>query len=192
MRIIAGTHRGRKLETIQGRNIRPTSDRTREAVFSILGPKVKNAAVLDLFAGTGALALEAVSRGARQAVLVDSSEQSCEIIRRNISRCRETDRCRVVCCDLGQGIPEGITGGRYDLVFMDPPYGLGYIEKIAGTPLFFSLLHHETIIVAEHSFRDGPLKPIRGLDIYRQKKYSKTFVSFLRINSEDCGHERES
>lgn len=180
MRIISGLNKGRKLSQITGKNIRPTSDRAREAIFSILGQKVLNAKVLDLFAGTGAMGLEALSRGANHAVFIDTAPQACQIIRENIERCRCNEISTLYCHDLGKGIAPPIKGVQFDLVFMDPPYHQGWIEKIFSSPGFTDLMHPDTVVVAEYSTKENPFTGVKNLDIFRQKKYSKTFVSFLR------------
>ena len=99
MRIISGQARGRKLATLEGDNTRPTLDRTREALFNILQTRVRGAKVLDLFAGSGALGLEALSRGAQSAVFCDVSRQACAVIQKNIEALRAQDRSRLLCCE---------------------------------------------------------------------------------------------
>lgn len=178
MRIISGSLKGRKLVKIYGWQIRPTSDRSREAVFNILGYKVKNAKILDLFAGTGAMGLEALSRGAAQAVFIDLY---CDIIDKNLNLCGFEKRACVISCDIvTHTIPESLSGQKFDLVFIDPPYGKGYIEDILKKKIFIDLLDDDCIIVAEHSCRGNLQIDVPGLDIYRQKKYSKTIISFMK------------
>lgn len=179
MRIISGSCRGRKLSQIQGRDIRPTSDRVREALFNIIGPSVRGQRVLDLFAGTGAFGLEALSRGADTAVFVEQAQASCDIIRKNIELCGMEDRAGLVCHDLvGHPLPH--LSGPFDLIFMDPPYDKGYPEIVLAKPGFMDLLSPGGILIVEQSTRETLANPLNGLDIYRQKKYSKTFISFLR------------
>lgn len=181
MRIISGTCRGRKLTQIQGKETRPTSDRVREALFNIIGPGILGASVLDLFAGTGALGLEALSRGAKKAVFLENSPGACKTIRENISLCKMEERAFLYQHDImGHSLPQTIAGQTFDLIFIDPPYRQGLLEACLDKPGLKGLLSREGTIIAEQSARE-PLvnKPI-GLDIYRQKKYSKTFISFLR------------
>ncbi|MEH0022918.1 MAG: 16S rRNA (guanine(966)-N(2))-methyltransferase RsmD [Desulfobacter sp.] len=179
MRIISGSCRGRKLSQIQGRDIRPTSDRVREALFNIIGPSVRGQRVLDLFAGTGAFGLEALSRGADTAVFVEQAQVSCDIIRKNIELCGMEDRAGLVCHDLvGRPLPD--FSGPFDLIFMDPPYDKGYPEIVLAKPGFMDLMSPGGILIVEQSTRESLANPLNGLDIYRQKKYSKTFISFLR------------
>ena len=178
MRIISGHCKGRKLVKLLGQQIRPTSDRTREAVFNILGQKVKKAKVLDLFAGTGALGIEALSRGACHATFID---QSCDIIHKNLELCRFKENSRVICCDIVKApLVESLNGKLFDLVFIDPPYGKGYIEVTLEKKSFTDLLDDNCIIIAEQSCKENLEIKFPGLDIYRQKKYSKTNIYFIK------------
>ena len=181
MRIISGNLRGRKLMDLSGNDIRPTPDRVREAVFNILGQRVRDARVLDLFAGTGALGIEALSRGARHAVFVDGAATSCGIIQKNIDQCHMGQQSTLIHQDImGLPFPHALTEAPFDLIFMDPPYGRGHVETTLAKAGFIDLLASDGIIIAEQSFKEPLAKVSNGLDIYRQKKYSKTFISFLR------------
>ena len=187
MRIIGGSCRGRKLIKIEPLHVRPTSDRIREAVFNILGQKVRGANVLDLFCGTGALGIEALSRGADHAAFVD---QSCDIIRQNLTLCRLEDNASVICCDiLKQELPQSLYKNRFDLVFIDPPYGKGYIEQTLQKKSFTDLLDGNCIIVAEQSYKETLEIKQPALDIYRQKKYSKTIISFINQTIKRTVHQ---
>ena len=180
MRIISGHLRGKKLIPIHGLKIRPTSDRVRESVFNILGRDIQEARVLDLFAGTGALGIEALSRGAARATFMD---QACEVVRKNIDLCRLNDSATIISCDLTkQNFCQKIADQFFDIVFMDPPYQQGFLEKILGHPDFLSRLSDQALIIAEHSNRENIEIPHPGLDIYRQKKYSSTIISFINRN----------
>ncbi|MBA3009622.1 MAG: 16S rRNA (guanine(966)-N(2))-methyltransferase RsmD [Proteobacteria bacterium] len=188
MRIISGNLRGRKLTQLSGNDIRPTSDRVREAVFNILGPGIRDARVLDLYAGTGALGLEALSRGARHAVFVDLAPESCAVIQKNIDLCKMTQKTLLLCHDImGLSFPKALGTDPFDLIFVDPPYGKEYAEKTLGKKSFTDLLAPKGIVVVEQSVKESLDNTFNGLDIYRQKKYSKTFVSFLRKPEIDKG-----
>ncbi len=179
MRIISGDCRGRKLSQIQGRDIRPTSDRVREALFNIVGPAIRGQRVLDLFAGTGAFGLEALSRGAKAAMFVELAQNSCDVIQKNIDLCRMKTNATIVRHDLvNHPLPPSL--GSFDLIFIDPPYEQGHVETVLGKEGFMDLLNPEGLVIVEQSFRETLVNPVNRLDIYRQKKYSKTFVSFLR------------
>ena len=182
MRIISGSCRGRKLAQIEGRDIRPTSDRVREALFNIIGPSVSGMRVLDLFAGTGAFGLEALSRGAAEAVFLDNAPASCTVIQENITRCRMVDRSRVICHDLGTGtLPPGLEKAPFDLIFLDPPYRRSLAQTVLAAPGFSPLLAPDGIVIVEQDHKESLETRGSGLDIYRQKKYSKTLISFLQL-----------
>ncbi len=184
MRIISGTSRGRKLAQIEGNDIRPTSDRVREALFNIIGPGIRGMRVLDLFAGTGAFGLEALSRGAQAAVFVDNAETSCAVIRENITRCRLEGCSNIIRHDLGAGLlPQDLFGTPFDLIFMDPPYRRGLADAVMASPSFSQLLAPEGMVIVEQDHKESLNTAGTGLDIYRQKKYSKTFISFLHAAS---------
>ncbi|MBU1342057.1 MAG: 16S rRNA (guanine(966)-N(2))-methyltransferase RsmD [Proteobacteria bacterium] len=177
MRIISGSCKGRKLCKLKGLQIRPTSDRVREAVFNILGQRVKNATVLDLFAGSGALGIEALSRGASHATFIDLA---CDVILENLNRCRFEEKATVLSYDLIKGIiPKSLKGQIFDLIFIDPPYGKGYIEHILEKESFADLLNENGVIIAEQPCKESLQINCSALDIYRQKKYSKTIISFI-------------
>jgi len=180
MRIISGHCKGRKLVKIPGKQIRPTSDRTREAIFNILGQKVKKAKVLDLFAGTGALGIEALSRGACHATFIDIS---CDIILQNLELCHFKETSRVICCDIVMALPKSLMHRQmFDLVFIDPPYGKGYIELTLQNKSFTDLLDGDCIIIAEQSCKENLEIKFSALDIYKQKKYSNTNIYFIKKN----------
>ena len=184
MRIISGACRGRKLVQIQGKDIRPTSDRVREALFNILGPGIRRKRVLDMFAGTGALGLEALSRGAQSAVFLDAAQSSCNVIKRNIDLCRMADHARIICHDLiNASLP--VFHQPFDLIFMDPPYNKGYSGQVLGKPGFFDLLAPGAIIIVEQSAKESFNYPVNSLDKYLEKKYSRTTLTFLRKSATD-------
>ena len=177
MRVISGIRKGRKLVRIEGKRVRPTSDRTKEAIFNILGHTIRQARVLDLFAGTGALGIEALSRGADHAVFIDLN---CDIIHQNLQHCRFEAGSTVICHDIvSQPLPEILKGQTFDFVFIDPPYKTGYIEKTLEKHNFLDLLAPGCIIIAEHSAKESLQISLLTLDIFRQKKYSKTILSFI-------------
>ncbi len=178
MRIISGSCRGRKLVQIEGLNIRPTSDRIREAIFNIIGPSIRGKRVLDLFAGTGALGIEALSRGASHATFID---QSCDIVYKNLKLCRLQENAHMISCDITKyHVTPGPDNQKFDLVFIDPPYQKGLLETTFAQSWFIDLLSKDCTIIAEHSWKEDLNFLSSILDIYRQKKYSKTIISFIR------------
>jgi 16S rRNA (guanine966-N2)-methyltransferase len=183
MRIISGNCKGRKLVAPKGWDTRPTSDRVRESVFNIISQEVAGARVLDLFAGTGALGVEALSRNAESALFVEKSQEACAIIKENINLCRLEESSTVLCHDITQQVlPAWATQEKFDLVFMDPPYGQGLIDTVLGSGSFIDLLADHAIIIAEQSVKENPIQPISTLDIRDQRKYGKTLITFLTLN----------
>jgi 16S rRNA (guanine966-N2)-methyltransferase len=177
MRIIAGSLRGRKLIPPEGSRIRPTSDRAREAIFNMLGPKVRGARILDLFAGTGALGIEALSRGASHATFVDNA---CQTVTKNLKHCKIEDTATVLCVDLAIENPaQTLLGQQFDIVFMDPPYHQGLVEQVVHSPGFTDILSPNAWVVAEYSHKENIQLTVSGLDILKQKKYSKTKISII-------------
>ena len=124
MRITGGQARGRRIDTLKGFIIRPTSDRVREAVFNLLGQDLSHLRVLDLFSGTGSLSIESLSRGASHAVLVDRSQQSVNLIRKNLQKSGFENQGTVLKNDLTSGLPQSryISGEPFGIIFLDPPY----------------------------------------------------------------------
>ena len=181
MRIISGSLRGRKLEAPRGWDIRPTTDRVREAIFNILSRRPEDARVLDIFAGTGALGLEALSRGAANVIFLEGSPEACRIITSNITRMGVEKSAAIVCHTIGeQPLPEKITQKRFNLVFMDPPYGTGLLGTALTHPDLISCLDSQGLIVAEHSIKEKLPETITGLDIHDQRKYGRTLITFFK------------
>ncbi|MGI5883776.1 MAG: 16S rRNA (guanine(966)-N(2))-methyltransferase RsmD [Candidatus Spyradocola sp.] len=177
MRIISGQARGRKLVTLEGEATRPTLDRTREALFNILQTRVRGAKVLDLFAGSGALGLEALSRGAQSAVFCDNSRQACDVIRKNIDAVRVGDRSRLLCCDAMDALKR-LAGERFDLVFLDPPYRKGLVDQALRGLLAAQALEPEALVVVETAQEEAFDLP-ESLRIADSRKYGKSRLHFL-------------
>ncbi len=178
MRIIAGVARGRRIESPAGWSTRPTLDRVRENLFNILSPRMPDAAFLDLFAGTGANGLEAVSRGAARAVLVDNDPAAVAVIRKNIALCGFSER--VQCQRLG--LPGGLDriSGPFDVVFADPPYAFADAGALLRGLDAGHLMAPGGIIVYE-SARKMPPPDLAGPRVlYRRVEYGDTALSFYR------------
>ncbi|SMC24084.1 16S rRNA (guanine(966)-N(2))-methyltransferase RsmD [Desulfacinum hydrothermale DSM 13146] len=179
MRIISGRFRGRRLFAPASRHVRPTSDRVREALFSIVGSRVQDASVLDLFAGTGALGLEALSRGAAQAVFVDSHPKSVELIRRNMGACGLDDQSARVLCMPAKAAVERLRkeGRHFQIIFMDPPYGKHLVSDTL--PLLMGISLPETLVVAEHTPSEAMARSYHGWSVRDQRRYGDTAITFL-------------
>ncbi len=174
MRIISGRARGAKLFTPDGWDTRPTLDRVREAVFSMILAKTEDARVLDLFAGSGAMGLEALSRGAAAADFVDISAKACDCIRRNLEKTR-LEGATVTVSDFKSFLNKCTEG--YDLIFLDPPYASGYYTAALDIITERSLLNSGGVIVAECADPEG--FDCRGYEIYRRRKYGKAHIFLL-------------
>ena len=179
MRIIGGKHRGRVLTEFKGEAIRPTADRVKESVFNILSREIAGARVLDLFCGSGALGLECISRGAKEAVFNDCSKDSVAVLTANIKKLGEGEVCTVRALDYLACL--SALQGKFDIVFLDPPYRFDYGVKAAEEIARRGLLAEDGVIVYE---RDKPFEENvaenSGLRVADVRKYGKTYVSFLR------------
>ena len=180
MRIIGGKFKGRKLRPVQGTRTRPTSDRTREAIFNIIAPQVRGARVLDLFAGTGAMGLEALSRGARSAVFIDVSRQSLSVLRENLAVLSLESTIRVIRWDLTQNLSCLHSMPRaFDLVFLDPPYNKNLIIPALDHLHLSQSMEDGARIIVEHSQLE-PVEPdALPFETVDQRRYGKTLVTFL-------------
>lgn len=183
MRIIAGELRGRRLHRLEGKQTRPTSDRLRETIFNILSFRIRQAVVLDLFSGTGAMAIEALSRGADSAVLVDDSSRAISLITQNIRSFSLEKKARVLRGDIAHNLNFlRQVHPRFDLVFMDPPYNLNLIAPTLNHLLQSESMAPEACIVIEHSVLEALCFDQRRLELYDQRTYGKTMLSFLSFN----------
>lgn len=189
MRIVAGEKRSRVLEAPAGENTRPTADRVREAVFSILGGFFDGEHVLDLYAGSGALAFEALSRGAGDAVLSDADRKAISVIRRNAAVLGYEQKTRVLNMKDEQVLELLKQEGRvFDLVFLDPPYRMD-TAPVCSFLVKNGLLSENARIVIEHR-KETPPAPVRGLSVIRQRTYGITGVTVCALCAEE-GEEKE-
>ncbi len=193
MRIISGKAGGIALQVPKG-EVRPTTDRVREALFSILGDRVPSARVLDLFAGSGALSLEALSRGASQAVMVDASRSSCDTIRKNLAK----SKLNGASLHMGDAVSfakKEVSGSRkYDLIFADPPYCKGpadrdFIKELASTGIA-SLLSPDGLFIAEVQEGWGTgaenESSLEGLDLIDTRRYGKNMILLYTQTSKEA------
>ncbi len=180
LRVISGKCKGKKLFALKDLSLRPTSDRVKEAIFDILQkfPPGKN--VLDLFAGTGALGIEALSRGAQRAVFVERSARSGAVLRRNLEACRLSGQAEVLCKEVQAGLKAlEERKDSFDLIFLDPPYGKGLASRALESLSISHILSVNALVVAEHS-PDEDLGSISSLERIDRRKYGGTEISFFR------------
>jgi 16S rRNA (guanine(966)-N(2))-methyltransferase RsmD len=176
MRVITGTAKGRRLEAPAGLETRPTSERTKEAMFSIVQFEIEQASVLDLFAGSGQLGIEALSRGAQQAVFVDSSRDATAVIQSNLLKTRLDDKARVILGDCLSFLRT--TADMFDLVFLDPPYGSNLLD-----PLLEALsgrMQPTGIVLCETEKKTNLPVTLAHLTERKDYFYGKTKVSVYR------------
>ena len=188
MRIITGKARGIRLETLQGDATRPTSERAKEAVFSMLQFDIEGREVLDLFAGSGQMGLEAVSRGAASATFVEKSKQAAAVISKNIEKTRLSESCRLLSSDVTDFIRAFKGKKKYDIVFIDPPYALRAVAPTLKALLDADMLKATSIVVCESEEEDVFEKGLdvkEKFEIIKVAKYGAAHVTVLAVRKED-------
>lgn len=186
MRIISGKAKGHHLKSAPHHKIRPTADRVKEAIFNILGEFTHEARVLDLFAGTGSLGLEAISRGAASAVFVDKAFSAIRIIRQNLESLGFDDQCEVWHTDAFQAVKTlGDQEKQFDLIFIDPPYQSELADKVIPYLLHYNLVRPESIIVLERPSRKQPAQANLPLICLRESKYGDTIIQYWQKSEND-------
>ena len=178
MRVIAGEYKGRRLKTPKDYSVRPTADKVKEALFSILTDKILGSKVLDLFSGTGNLGIEALSRGAELCVFCDSSRESIGIINSNITHCRAEQRAKVVCGDYRKVMAN--LREKFDIILLDPPYDKGYLEDCFGNIDECGLLEEDGVIVAEHRREEKLPENLFGFKKIKERKYGIIMLSIYK------------
>ncbi|MBQ8228375.1 MAG: 16S rRNA (guanine(966)-N(2))-methyltransferase RsmD [Clostridia bacterium] len=181
MRVITGTARGRSLQTLPGEDVRPTTDRVKEAMFSIIQFEVEGSQVLDLFAGSGQLGIEALSRGAAYATFVDSAKESIECIKFNLQKTNlKTNSC-VVQTDAYSFLKT--SAGSFDIALLDPPYSKGLLQK--ALPLVALRMNANGVIICEHPYGEEMPEAAGDFKLYREYKYGKLALTVYRIPEGD-------
>jgi len=191
MRVIGGTAKGRRVKSFKGQYLRPTADRVKEALFNILPHDLSGWKVLDLFAGTGNLTFEALSRGAEQACLVDVSREAAKMIRKNIEALGFSRSARVL------GIPVlrafhvlAGRGDKFDLILADPPYDKGWVERVLRSLAQEELLEEDGILVVEHSTSEGVKEIYGSMVLQDQRRYGGTCLSFYGYGPQELKRVR--
>jgi len=180
VRIIAGSLKGKQLGTAKPALLRPTTDKVREAIFAILTPCLSGGIVLDLFAGTGSLGIEAISRGMEYAVFVEKSPLALGILKKNIITCR----IEAQCCVIGASVSKGLRllaqrAKRFDLIFLDPPYRDQVVGKTLRDIGSAGILISGGIIVAEHAQQESLADAYGPFSLDDQRHYGQTVISFF-------------
>ena len=181
MRIISGKARGTKLYTLEGMNTRPTLDRVKESIFNIIQNKIEDSKVLDLFAGSGAIGLECISRGAKEAILCDKSKEAIEIIKKNAQKTHMEEQVQILNTDYETCL-EKIKKQQFDIIYLDPPYETNYIVEALKKIIKFEMATNESIIIVETDDEKRILKEIEDLEvkIVDKRKYGRATIIFLK------------
>lgn len=180
MRVIAGTAKGTRLEAPKGRKTRPTLDRVREALFSILGAKVVEARVLDLYAGTGAIGIEALSRGAAHCEFIEMDAECAVLLQRNLEAARVESRANIQRLRLPEGLSRtGHAEEEYDLIYADPPFGFTDYSLLCTELVRNGLIGPEGVVIVEHDARASLAECSAELVCFREARYGKTCLSFF-------------
>jgi len=181
VRVISGSAKGRPLKAVPGMGTRPTTDKVKEAIFSMIGPYFTGGSALDLFAGTGGLGIEALSRGIEAAVFVDADKKSVEVVRANLQAARLEDRAEVYRNDASRALKAlGKRQARFDLVFLDPPYKMTTIADLIRSMLETELLVEGATIVVEHDSANRFEEQIGTASLIKHADYGDTAVSIYR------------
>jgi 16S rRNA (guanine966-N2)-methyltransferase len=184
MRIIGGAAKGRRLLAPKGRAVRPTADRVKEALFNILPRDLSGMKVLDLFAGTGNLSIEALSRGAAQAVLIDSSARSAAAIRENLRRLGLERQSEVWLAPVSRGLRSlARRQETFDYIFLDPPYDQDLAGRALAGVAQCGLLRASGVLVIEHSTREKVDAGYGSLQLHDQRRYGDTLLSFYKSHA---------
>ena len=181
MRVITGSARGRRLKELEGMETRPTTDRVKEGLFNVLQFDIEGRKVLDLFAGTGQMGIEALSRGAASCDFVDHDKTAQSVARKNIDACRVSDRARLTGGDFGAFVSR-CAKGQYDLIFLDPPYGGKILKEALSAIERFDILSETGIIVCESAAEDTVET---GLKKGREYRYGAIKITIVSHDQED-------
>jgi 16S rRNA (guanine(966)-N(2))-methyltransferase RsmD len=181
MRVISGTAKGRPLKAVPGTGTRPTTDKVKEAIFSMIGPYFDGGYVLDLFAGTGGLSIEALSRGMERAVLTDIEKKSVDTIRHNLQAAGFADQAEIYRNDAQRALKALAKREiKFDLVFLDPPYRLKVVQELVEQLDQANMLNEGATIVMEHDADDKYDAPIGRLQWVRRAEYGDTAITIYK------------
>lgn len=183
MRVISGSARGTKLLSQEGLNTRPTLDRVKEALFSIIQFEIEGANVLDLFAGSGALGIETLSRGANSVVFCDNNQESVRIITKNIENTKMKEKSIVIKADYKKALSNLKSDqNKFDIVFLDPPYKTDFALRAVEYIMEYDLLNQKGIIILETNDEKmhNKILSIDGIEIFDERKYGKVILIFIR------------
>lgn len=185
MRVISGSAKSLSLKTIEGISTRPTTDRIKETLFNMIQPSIPDCIFLDLFSGSGAIGIEALSRGAKNAIFVENNQKAVKCIEENLKFTKLYERARILSMDAFMALKKLDGMFTFDLIFMDPPYQLNCEEGILRCLSNSSLLHENTSVIIEADLgKELPYTDIYGFEIVREKKYKTSKHLFLKLKKE--------
>ena len=181
MRIISGKARGTKLYTLDGTATRPTLDRVKESLFNIIQNDIEDSTVLDLFSGSGAIGLEFLSRGAKRAVLCDSSKDAIKIIKQNVQKTHFEEKVEVYNMEFTK-LVERLQNQKFDIIYIDPPYATDFIKRSLEKIIEYELVNENTKIIVETDDETRILNQIEKMDveITDKRKYGRATIIFLK------------
>ena len=182
MRVIAGKARSVPLKAPLGDKTRPTTDRIKETLFNIISDEIYGCAFLDLFAGSGQMGIEALSRGAKSAVFAESDKKVCEIIKENLAKTKLLDDAKVIRTNINASLDPLLSYGPYDIIFMDPPYDFGAEESVLKSILETHLLAEDGIIIIEADLKRNLDMDGLTLTVFREKIYKTNKHIFIKEN----------
>ena len=179
MRVIGGIYRGRRLGAPAGFDVRPTSDRLRETLFNILAPHIEGCRFMDLCAGTGAVGIEALSRGASSVTFIDRSRRACAVIQSNLTTLGVTANATIINREATIALKR-LAGdaAKFDIIFFDPPYASEIYSQVMRQLAAGELLSPQAIVIAEHRIKNPPESEFGGLRIYREVKQGESALAF--------------
>jgi 16S rRNA (guanine(966)-N(2))-methyltransferase RsmD len=181
MRIVAGKYKGRLLRTLRGQDVRPTSDRLRETLFNVLAPRITGTRFLDLCAGSGAVGIEALSRGSTHVTLVERSRSACSVIRENLESLGIGSEADVLCREAVAALRRLANhDSQFDIIFFDPPYASGMYDTVLNLVATERLLGEHGLVVVEHRVKTPPPPEVSGIEVYRQIKQGESGLTFMR------------
>lgn len=192
MRVITGTAKGKKLIPPKDERVRPTSDRVKQSLFNIIDPLIKNSVFIDCFSGSGAIGIEALSRGAKEVYFIDNNRDSIQLIQRNLELTQLQDKGKILQMDVETAITSIANNKVFaDIIFMDPPYKLDIITQLVMKISRNRILSEAGIIIAEHDKSYLPDKVILDYAIYDARTYGTTVMTYYQKSTLDTNNSQE-
>lgn len=183
MRVISGNARGTKLYTLDGLDTRPTLDRVKESLFNIINFEIRDSKFLDLFAGSGAIGIEAASRGAKKVIMCEKSKEAVEIINKNLEKTKQNEKVKLYNMDYEKCIKDELDE-TFDIIYLDPPYKTVFTYKALELMLEKNIIDNQTIIILETDIEQIVEKQIEKLSLteFNKKKYGRVSLLFYKKN----------